>query len=40
MIISVFALSVLVGGALIATIIAPILLLALFVRDYKHGGLW
>jgi len=40
MTISVTALSILVMGALIVTMISPIVLLALFIRDSKKGQLW
>ena len=40
MIISVTALSILVMSALIVTMISPIVLLALFIRDRSKGQLW
>jgi len=38
--ISVTALSILVVGALIATIVTPIVLMLLFIIDRKKGQLW
>jgi len=40
MIISVTALSILVTSALIVTMITPIVLLALFIRDQSKGQIW
>lgn len=40
MIISAGTLSFLVGAALIATVVSPIILLALFIRDRSKGQLW
>ena len=40
MIISVATLSILVSGALIITVAAPIILLTLFIRDKTQGKLW
>jgi hypothetical protein len=40
MTISVALLSLLVGAALAVTLIAPLLLIALFLRDWKKGDLW
>lgn len=40
MIISSTALSILVSTALVVTIAAPFILLALFIRDRKKGQLW
>lgn len=40
MTVSASALAVLVGIALAITVIAPVLLLALFIRDCKQGDLW
>lgn len=40
MIISAGALTCLVGAALIATMITPVILLTLFIRDRKKGQLW
>lgn len=40
MIISSTALSILVTTALIVTVLAPVILLALFIRDKKQGKLW
>jgi hypothetical protein len=38
--VSVSMLSFLVGSALSITIAAPVVLMALFVRDWKKGDLW
>lgn len=40
MIISVTALTLLVGIALGATIAAPLILIGLIIRDITHGDLW
>lgn len=40
MTISVTALSLLVGIALTVTVVSPLLLLLLFLRDWKQGDLW
>lgn len=40
MIISATALSILVTTALVVTVLAPIILLALFIKDRKQGQLW
>ena len=40
MTISVTLLSLLVGAALTVTIVAPLLLIALFLHDWKKGDLW
>ncbi len=40
MTISLGTFTVLVGGALLVTMLAPIYLLVLWVRDWKRRGLW
>jgi hypothetical protein len=40
MTISLGTFTVLVGGALLVTALAPIYLLVLWVRDWKRRGLW
>lgn len=40
MIASVATLSLLVGGALIITVLSPIVLLLLLVKDWKRGEQW
>ncbi len=40
MIISSAALAILVTTALIITVLAPIILLVLFIKDRKQGQLW
>jgi len=40
MIISSTALSILVTTALIITVLAPVILMGLFIRDKKRGQLW
>ena len=40
MFVSASALALLVGFALAITIAAPLILLILFIRDWKQGGLW
>ena len=40
MTISISALSGLIACALVFTLLAPIILLALFIKDFKKGELW
>ncbi len=40
MMISATALSLLVGAALTVTVLAPFILLILFIRDWKKGEIW
>lgn len=40
MTISVYALSLLVYGAVLITMVTPVVLVALLIRDWKEGKLW
>lgn len=40
MTISISAFSFLVGTALLITLFSPLILMALFLRDWKQGDLW